>query len=73
MNIFQRHPCSVGQSYSEHLGFAALMGVEMVFGGIWCLIHAVFPWMFERTASDIVTEINERIKKRKAMIAKSLS
>lgn len=73
MNIFQRHPCSVGQSYSEHFGFASLMGIEMVFGGIWCLIHAVFPFLFENTASDIVTQINERCKKRKEIIAKSLS
>jgi hypothetical protein len=51
---FLAHPASVGESYSEHFGVAARFGFAMLRGGIACLVHALFPALFERTGSGAV-------------------
>jgi len=55
--IFLSHPRSVGESYTEHAGVAARFGATMVVGGIACMIHAVLPTLFARTASDRVKKL----------------
>jgi hypothetical protein len=67
MNMFRgftQHPASVGETYFEHLLQAGCFGVRMVFAGLACLIHAVFPFLFERTGSRAVGELNERMTSR---------
>ena len=51
---FVAHPRSVGESYGEHFAVAARFGFSMVAGGFGCLVHAVFPALFERTGSSAV-------------------
>jgi hypothetical protein len=51
---FVEHPRSVGESYAEHCVVAARFGLSMVAGGFGCLVHAVFPALFERTGSSAV-------------------
>ena len=55
--IFLSHPRSVGESYAEHAGVAAKFGVTMVVGGLACILHAVFPAIFPRVASDRVKKL----------------
>ena len=59
--VFTDHPASVGESYSEHLGRAACFGTRMVFAGLACLIHGVFPFLFVRTGSRAISELNDRM------------
>ena len=33
----------------------------MVFAGIACLVHAVLPFLFVRTGSQAIAELNERM------------
>jgi hypothetical protein len=33
----------------------------MVFAGLACLVHGVLPFMFVRTGSRAITELNERM------------
>jgi hypothetical protein len=63
-NPFTRHPHEVGESYPEHFGMAARFGVRMIFGGLACLVHAVFPFLCERTGSETVRELNAKLGKR---------
>jgi hypothetical protein len=61
IRAFTDHPASVGESYGEHLVRAVCFGTRMVFAGLACLIHGVLPFMFERTGSSAVKELNERM------------
>ena len=58
---FTEHPASVGESYGEHLGRATCFGLRMMFAGLACLVHGVLPFLFERTGSRAIAELNERM------------
>ena len=61
IRAFTEHPASVGESYGEHLGRAWFFGLRMVFAGIACLVHGVLPFLFVRTGSRAITELNDRM------------
>jgi Family of unknown function (DUF6356) len=61
IRAFTEHPASVGESYGEHLARAACFGTRMVFAGVACLVHGVLPFLFVRTGSRTITELNERM------------
>ncbi|MBL8657834.1 MAG: hypothetical protein JNJ92_10850 [Altererythrobacter sp.] len=69
--LLMAHPRTVGETYSEHAGIASRFGVTMVVGGVKCLIHAVLPSVFERSASDCVTKLNGELTRRRAASADS--
>ena len=58
---FTEHPASVGESYSEHLFRAVSFGTRMVFAGAACLVHGVLPFLFVRTGSRAIAELNDRM------------
>ena len=58
---FTQHPASVGESYLEHLVTAISFGVRLLVAGIACVVHGVLPFLFVRTGSRAVTELNERM------------
>lgn len=71
---FTEHPASVGESYSRHCVCAFGFGARMVGAGIACMIHALLPFLFVRTASRAITELNERmIANRRAAPPQSLT
>ncbi|HEX8572600.1 MAG TPA: DUF6356 family protein [Allosphingosinicella sp.] len=63
-NPFTRHPREAGESYTQHFGVAAGFGLRMIAGGLGCLVHAVFPFLCERTGSDAVRGLNATLCKR---------
>lgn len=56
--IFRAHPRSVGENYREHLASAGWFGLQMVVGGVACLVHAVVPALFKDTASGAVDRLH---------------
>jgi hypothetical protein len=64
----RKHPIShleeAGESYGEHAGKAAGFGLRMIVGGFACLVHAVLPFLCERTGSDTVRRLNATLCKR---------
>ena len=54
VDVFQRHPATVSESYFEHMAFAARFGVLMFAAGGAAMVHAILPFAFEKTASGIV-------------------
>lgn len=59
--LFTEHPRSVGESYTEHLCTAMTFAVRMFLGGLACLVHALLPFLFERTASQCISELHDRM------------
>ncbi len=63
---FSEHPASVGETYGEHLGAAWRFGLVLLGAGLACLIHGLFPFVFEHTASGAVQRLNARLIARRA-------
>ena len=61
MQPFTEHPASVGETYGEHMTSAAGFGTRMILAGMACLVHAVLPFLFVRTGSRAITELNDRM------------
>ena len=59
--VFSSHPASVGESYGEHLAFASGVGARMVLGGLACMLHGLFPFLFTRTGSRTIFSLHRRI------------
>jgi len=62
--LFFEHPRDIGESYGEHAGHAIDIGIKLVFAGIGCLVHALLPGLFIRSASNTVGYINELMAER---------
>ena len=65
-NPFTTHPRDVGETYLEHGLFASRYGVKMTLGGVAALIHAVFPFLFEKTGSRITRELHAALERSAA-------
>ena len=64
MNIFTKHPSEVGESYLEH-GFSAMRyAFTFLLLFVIAFIHAIFPFLFEKTASNVVSEMTKHMKQR---------
>ncbi len=63
-NIFTKHPHQVGETYFEHLKFAGAFGLNMLIGGLACLTHAVFPFVFEKTGSNKLLSMTRNFVER---------
>lgn len=59
--FFTRHPASVGETYFQHLGVALSFSFAMMSGGLACLVHAFFPFLFERTGSRRIATLHDRM------------
>jgi hypothetical protein len=64
---FTAHPASVGETYTEHLVRAVCFAARMMLAGLACLIHGVLPFLFVRTGSRAITELNERLIATRAL------
>jgi len=61
IRAFTDHPASVGETYFEHMGRATGFGLRMIGAGIACLVHALLPFLFQRTGSAAIAELNDRM------------
>ena len=63
-NPFTSHPSEVGESYFDHMRTAAGFGAVMVVGGLCVMVHAVLPFLFERTGSRTMDKLHKRMTRR---------
>lgn len=64
MNAFTAHPRSVGESYWQHMRFAlGFAGTLFVAAGA-ALVHALFPFLCEKTGSTLVKRLYARVANR---------
>ena len=67
IRAFTEHPSAVGETYTEHLANAVGFGARMLLAGIACLVHGVLPFLFVRTGSRAITELNGRLTARQSV------
>lgn len=61
------HLAEAGESYVEHLRFAAGVGLMLVAAGMACIIHGLWPGLCTKTASRTVEELKRLFAKRDAL------
>ncbi|MDJ0950198.1 MAG: DUF6356 family protein [Alphaproteobacteria bacterium] len=60
-SMFTDHPASVGETYGQHMVSASGFAVRMFLGGAACLVHALLPFLFEKTGSTMITRLYDRM------------
>jgi hypothetical protein len=66
MNIFKKHPSSVGETYFQHLRHALWFGIRMFLASLVCICHAFLPFLFQTTGSRMVADLYVELQKRKS-------
>jgi hypothetical protein len=61
LKLFTRHPASVGESYLEHLCAAGGFTASLLLAALACAVHALLPFLFERTASARIDALYSRM------------
>jgi hypothetical protein len=64
--LFTDHPRAIGETYTQHARTALSFGARMVVGGVACMVHAVLPGVFVKTASRTVVQLDAEMRGRKA-------
>lgn len=59
--LFTEHPVSVNETYFEHMAAAGWFFCKMSLGAMACLAHAIFPFLFVKTGSRIITDLHDRM------------
>ena len=62
--VFTAHPATVGESYLQHLRFAAGTGLSLLAAGLAAIAHGVVPCLFESTSSTTVLRLAQRMRHR---------
>lgn len=69
--LFTAHPASVGETYFQHVGQAGSFARDLALAACACSIHAVLPFTFEKTASNLVAGLHDRMvvnRRRRSML-----
>ena len=61
MKIFTQHPASVGENYLQHMGSALSFALPLLGAFLACLVHALLPFLFEKTGSRLIVRLHERM------------
>ena len=67
-NIFNHHPNSVGETYSQHFFKACSFGIKLILIAARVFVHAIFPWCFEYSTSDRISKLHNVLQNRKNYI-----
>ena len=61
---FTAHPASVDETYFEHMLFAGRFSFRLFGAAFAALVHAILPFMFEKTASNLIRRMHHDIVSR---------
>ena len=64
-NPFTKHPKSVDETYLQHMWCACKFFVKLQLLSFAALVHSVFPFWFQTTASRGVKKLNDCMKDRR--------
>ena len=59
--LFTEHPHSVNETYFEHLLMAWSFSYRLVGAGAACLVHALFPFLFVKTGSQMIDVLHDEM------------
>jgi Family of unknown function (DUF6356) len=65
-NLFNAHPDALGESYFEHFGHAMSYAGRLFAAGFCALTHALLPFLFEKTASNLIKQMHAEMMARGA-------
>lgn len=63
------HLNRVNESYFQHMRHALSFTLGMFAGALCCLVHAIFPFLFENTGSQIVQRLHDRMVTNRAKLS----
>jgi uncharacterized integral membrane protein (TIGR00698 family) len=61
LRAFTRHPETVGESYSEHMGSSWSFGRTLLVAACCCFIHGLFPFLCEKGGSNRIRVLHDRM------------
>lgn len=61
LKLFTEHPASVNESYAEHMEMSGTFAFWLFVAGFCATVHAIFPFLFEKTGSRIITKLHDRM------------
>ena len=61
LKLFTDHPASVNESYVEHMEMSGSFAFWLFIAGFCATVHAIFPFLFEKTGSRIITKLHDRM------------
>lgn len=64
-NPFTKHPKKVGETYFQHFGKSISFCFTFLLLSLKSFIHAIFPFLFEYSASSKIKELHDCMQKRK--------
>ncbi|MEA3081123.1 MAG: hypothetical protein QOD54_791 [Sphingomonadales bacterium] len=67
LTLTKLHLAEAGETYVEHLRFAAGVGLMLVAAGLACIVHGLLPALCTRTASRTVDELKRLFAERDAL------
>lgn len=59
--LFQDHPNSVGETYTEHWRQAWSFSGQLFLAAFACFVHGLLPFCFERTGSGKIQQLYRRM------------
>ena len=62
--FFTDHPHSVNETYFEHMRFALRFSGRLLAAGGAAFVHAIFPALFEKTASQLINRMHADMQSR---------
>ena len=61
IKLFNEHPASVNESYFGHMATALSFFFQFGYAAFAALVHAFLPFLFVKTGSKIITDLNHRM------------
>ena len=62
--IFLQHPRSLDENFYQHMKCALSFAFALFVAGSAVLVHALIPCLFQKTASNIIAKLHERMTTR---------
>ena len=66
---FTEHPASVGETYGQHFAAAMRFSGALLGAAVCCAIHAILPFTFEKTGSNCIRDLHERMVAKRSRSA----
>tara|TARA_R110002049_G_scaffold94988_4_gene233427 strand:- start:424 stop:672 length:249 start_codon:yes stop_codon:yes gene_type:complete len=66
---FTEHPATVGETYGQHFVTAMGFSLSLLRAAFCCGLHAVFPFMCEKTGSQCIEGLYERMVTNRSRLA----
>lgn len=67
---FTDHPETVGETYGEHFVSAMGFSLSMLKAAFCCGVHAILPFAFEKTGSECITALYDRMVTNRSRLEK---